>query len=112
MLQYIAIFLVGGLTSLSVTFAEVCGYHCLSGLAIVFPTMTVVSYLFLGHITDGVTVSRHALFVVLTTLVAWIPYMLALWYFAPKIGTPKAMGIGLSLFAILTLIFMSFFNHQ
>jgi len=112
MIEYVLVFIVGGLMSLLVTYAETSGYHFLSEFAAMFPTITIVSYIFLGSLANDNAVSRHAYFVLLGTIVAWIPYMLTIWYLAPKIGTSKALLIGISLFSLLALIFIKGFSQQ
>lgn len=111
MIEYILVFIVGGLMTLLVTYAELSGYHFLSHFAAIFPTLTIVSYIFLGRFANTDAVSKHAYFVLLGTLVAWVPYMLIIWYFTPKIGTTKALVLGISAFILLSVTFIKIF-HQ
>lgn len=112
MIETIFVFIVGGLTSVLVTYAETSGYHFLSEFAALFPTITIVSYLFLGQLVNDAAVSRHASFVLMGTLIAWVPYMLIIWYFAPKCGTTKALILGLSIFTLLSFLFIRFFHQH
>jgi len=108
---YILIFMAGGFMTLLVTIAEASGHHYISEIAALFPTITFISYIFLGTLTDNLSVSRHAQFVLLGTLIAWVPYMITIWLFAPKIGTEKALCLGLVVFTILSFIFTKIFSH-
>ncbi len=105
MIEYIFAFLVGGIITTLIIFLEVAGFPTLSRLAALFPIFTWLSYLFIGRISGGSEVSRHSLFVLLGTLVAWIPYMLVIYFLSPRIGPTKAIILALVLFIILALLF-------
>lgn len=49
---------------------------------------------------------QHSKFVLIGTLVSWVPYMLAVAYLAPRVGTNKAIGAGLAVFLVLSLAFL------
>jgi uncharacterized membrane protein (GlpM family) len=112
MIEYILVFIAGGLVSLLVTYAEVSGYHFLSEFAALFPTVTIVSYIFLGRLVNDNAVSRHAFFVLTGTLCAWLPYMFIIYYCAPRIGTTKALILGLSAFVVLAFVSIKLLFHH
>lgn len=111
MIEYIFAFLVGGLITLLITYLEANGSPKLSELAALFPIFTWVSYLFIGKLAGASQVSRHSLFVLLGTLFAWVPYMLIIYYFAPRIGATKAIILGLAVFLILAGIFIKIYGR-
>ena len=108
--EYIFSFLLGGIITLAITYLEASGFPTLSGLAALFPIFTWVSYLFIGKLGGAEIVSQHSLFVLLGTIFAWIPYMLIIYYFAPKIGVLKSILFGLIVFFILALIFIKLYG--
>lgn len=111
MIQYLLAFVAGGTMTLGVVALEINGFTLLSRLAALFPVITWIGYLFIGDSIGGEqAVSKHALFVVLGTLVAWVPYMLILYYFSPKIGVHRAIAFGLVVFVILALLFTAVYK--
>mgnify|MGYP001605982131 FL=1 len=110
MVEYIFAFLVGGALTVLITYFETSGFPLLSRLAALFPIFTWLSYLFIGKLSGAKAVSAHALFVLLGTIVAWLPYMLVIYYFAPKIGSVKAVVLGLIVFIILAVLFIKFYK--
>ncbi|MHB8871343.1 MAG: hypothetical protein ACYC5G_02700 [Candidatus Doudnabacteria bacterium] len=109
-MNYIFAFLVGGAITVAITYFEISGFPLLSRLAALFPIFTWLSYLFIGRLDNGQAVSQHALFVLLGTIVAWLPYMFVIYYFAPKIGSNNAVLAGLILFIILALVFIKLYK--
>ena len=107
---YVYAFLAGGAVTVAITFFEIFGFKTLSGFFAIMPVATWVSYLFIGEIDGSTVVSRHALFVILGTLVAWVPYMFTIYYLAPKIGTNKAILVALVVFGLLSLVFMKYYR--
>lgn len=110
MKEYIFSFFVGGLVTFAITYFETKGFPLLSRLAALFPVFTWISYLFIGRLNGAQAVSSHALFVLLGTVVAWMPYMLVVYYFAPRIGSDKAIILGIITFVILATIFIKFYK--
>jgi uncharacterized membrane protein (GlpM family) len=108
--EYIFAFLVGGTITTLITYFEVSGFPLLSRLATLFPVFTWLSYLFIGKLSGPEVTSKHALFVLLGTIVAWLPYMFVIYYFAPKIGSGKAIAFGLIVFVVLALVFVGFYK--
>lgn len=108
--EYLLAFFAGGVVTMLVTAFEVSGFPTLSRLATLFPVVTLISYLFIGHIDSAETVSKHAHFVMLGTLVAWMPYMFIIYYFSPRIGAPRAIVLSLVVFFLLAFIFTAMYN--
>ncbi len=107
---YFFSFLIGGLITLAIVYFEASGQPLISRLAALFPVFTWLSYLFIGKLSGPEAVSKHSLFVLLGTIICWIPYMLAIWYLAPKIGSTKAIISGVVIFLVLALIFVEFYK--
>ncbi|HEU5114910.1 MAG TPA: hypothetical protein VFT82_04050 [Candidatus Paceibacterota bacterium] len=100
-------FLIGGTFTALIVATEESGFRLLSGFATLMPVFTLVSYLFLGGSKDGgKTVGTHSMFVLVGTLVSWVPYMLVIAFLAPRIGANKAIAAGLVVFFILAAIFL------
>lgn len=110
MLQYIFTFVIGGIVTTSIVYFESSGFPLLSRLAALVPVFTWLSYLFIGEISGPKEVSSHALFVLLGTIVAWMPYMLTIYFFAPRIGSVKAVLAGIAVFLFLATIFVKFYK--
>ena len=104
-------FITGGLfTTIIVTLEEI-GQRTLSGLATLVPVFTLVAYLFIGQTAGANAVSQHAKWVLTGTLVSWVPYMLAIVYLAPRVGSDRAIGVGLGIFFILALAYIAVVNR-
>ena len=110
MLQYIFTFIVGGMVTTAIVYFESSGFPLLSRLAALVPVFTWLAYLFLGNIATAKEVSSHALFVLLGSLMAWVPYMFTIYFMAPRIGSVKAVLLGILVFLILALIFIKFYK--
>ena len=110
MKEYIFAFFIGGAVTVAITYFEASGLSTLSRLAALFPIFTWLSYLFIGKLSGAEAVSRHALFVLFGTIVAWFPYMFAIYYFAPKIGPTKAVFLGIAVFLVLALTFIKLYK--
>lgn len=110
MKEYIFAFFAGGAVTVAITYFEASGLPTLSRLAALFPVFTWLSYLFIGKLSGAEAVSRHALFVLFGTTVAWLPYMFMIYFFAPKIGAAKSVFLGIIVFIVLALIFIKFYK--
>ena len=99
-------FITGGLFTMLIVAFEQSGFRLLSGLAALIPVFTLVSYIFIGQSNGGLAVSQHSQFVLWGTIVSWIPYMIAIAYFAPKIGASKAILVGMIIFLVLATAFV------
>ena len=99
-------FLTGGIFTVLIVQLEQSGFRLLSGLAALMPVFTLVSYIFIGQTQGGVAVGKHSMFVLVGTLVSWVPYMLAISYLAPKFGASKAIAAGMGLFFLLAGAFV------
>ena len=108
MKEYLFAFLVGGAITTSIVYFEASGFPLISRLAALAPVFTWLSYLFFSSLTSAQEVSNHAKFVLIGTIVAWIPYMFTIYYFAPRIGATKAVLCALAVFIVLATIFVVF----
>lgn len=99
-------FLVGGTMTALIVFMEESGHRSLSGFATLVPVFTLISYIFIGESRGGGAVSAHSKFVLIGTLVSWVPYMMVISHLAPKIGPNKAIATGLGVFFVLAGIFV------
>ena len=105
-------FLIGGtLTSLIVALEE-SGHRGLSALATLVPVFTLVSYFFVGESQGALAVSAHSKFVLVGTLISWVPYMWAIAILAPRIGTNKAIAAGLVIFFVFAGAFVGVVEHN
>ncbi len=79
----------------------------LSGFATLMPVFTLVSYIFIGASKNGgIAVSQHSKFVLVGTIISWIPYMLVISWLSPSIGAQKAIAWGLAVFFVLAAAFL------
>lgn len=99
-------FLIGGTVTALIVGLEESGLRLWSGVAALVPVFTVVSYVFIGASKDAIAVSQHSKFVLFGTLVSWVPYMSVIAYAAPRLGTSRAIGLGLLVFFVLALAFV------
>ena len=99
-------FVTGGLVTTLIVVLEQTGKRTLSELATLMPVFTLVAYFFIGQTKGGQAVGQHARFVLVGTLISWVPYMLAVAYLAPKIGPNKAILAGLAVFFVLALVYI------
>jgi uncharacterized membrane protein (GlpM family) len=104
-------FVTGGLVTTIIVVLEQTGKRTLSELATLIPVFTLVAYFFIGQTKGGQAVGRHAKFVLVGTLISWVPYMLVVAYLAPKIGPNRAILAGLAVFFVLALIYIWVANH-
>lgn len=107
---YLFTFIVGGLVTTLIVYFEASGQPLISRLAALFPVFTWLSYLFLGKISGSENISSHSLFVLLGTLFSWVPYMFVIYFFAPKIGSVKAVLLAIGVFLVLALIFLKIYK--
>lgn len=99
--SFLLSFVIGGTVTALIVGLEASNMRLWSGLAALVPVFTVVSYVFIGVQKDAMAVSQHSKFVLLGTLVSWVPYMLVVAYAAPKLGSSRAIGLGLLVFFVL-----------
>jgi uncharacterized membrane protein (GlpM family) len=99
-------FIVGGLFTTIIVVLEENGQRMLSELATLIPVFTLVAYFFIGQTKGGIVVGQHAKFVLVGTLISWVPYMLLVAYLSPRIGPNKAILAGLATFFVLALIYI------
>jgi len=100
-------FVTGGLFTTVIVALEESGHRTLSGLATLMPVFTLVAYFLIGESEGGAAVGQHARWVLVGTLVSWVPYMLAVAYFGPRIGARNAILVGLATFFVLALSYVA-----
>lgn len=111
MLNVLIYFLAGGTVTTAIVLLEQSHWRLLSGLATLMPVFTLIAYLFIGSTRGGIALSDHAKLVLVGTLVAWVPYMLVVIWFAPQWSTYKTIGAGLAVFFVLAIIFLLLSQH-
>jgi len=104
-------FLTGGVITTIIVVLEGIGQRTLSELTTLIPVFTLVAYFFIGQTKGGQAVGQHAKFVLVGTLISWVPYMLVVAYLAPKIGPNKAILAGLAVFFVLALVYIGVANR-
>jgi len=109
--RYSLYFLIGGLLTTTIVGLEEFGSTTLSRLAALFPVFTWLAYLIIGQFGTGQQISQHAKFVLIGTIFCWIPYMMAIIYFSPKIGVHKAVFSAIGIFIVLAMVFTYVYYH-
>jgi uncharacterized membrane protein (GlpM family) len=109
--NYLIYFLTGGIFTVLIVALEENGSRLLSGFATLIPVFTLVAYIFIGQSQGGAAVGQHAWFVLVGTIASWIPYMILVAYFAPRIGAKYAIGLGLLGFFICAGIYLAIVYH-
>ena len=104
-------FITGGVVTTIIVVLEERGQRTLSELATLIPVFTLVAYFFIGQTKGGIAVGQHAKFVLVGTLISWVPYMLVVAYLAPKIGPNRAILAGLAVFFVLALVYIGVANR-
>ncbi len=104
-------FLTGGVFTTIIVVLEESGQRTLSGLVTLVPVFTLVAYFFIGQTAGDTAVSQHAKWVLTGTIVSWVPYMLAIAYLAPKVGSQKAILAALAIFFALALAYVAIANR-
>ncbi len=104
-------FLTGGIVTVLIVSLEQVNNRLLSGFATLIPVFTLVAYLFIGETKGGVAVSKHAWLVLFGTLVSWVPYMIAVAILAPKIGSSKAIFVGMTIFFLCAAVYLEVVAH-
>lgn len=109
--SYLIYFLTGGIFTVLIVALEENGSRLLSGFATLMPVFTLVAYIFIGQKSGGKTVGQHAWFVLIGTIVSWIPYMILVAYLAPRIGPKWGILAGLLGFFVLASIYLLIVYH-
>ncbi len=99
-------FFTGGIVTTLIVALEVSGFRIWSGLAALVPVFTLVSYIFIGQSQGGIALSQHAWFVLIGTLVSWVPYMATVALLSPYMTSNRAIGSGLVVFFVLASCFL------
>jgi uncharacterized membrane protein (GlpM family) len=106
MLRYLLYFLVGGFVVTLVTALAERGQPLLAGVVAIFPSITLVTFYFIGRSAGDLAVSLTAKSCLLSFFV-WIPYALAVIWLSPRLGTNKALAIGVLIYAVLAFALVS-----
>ena len=109
--NYLIYFLTGGIFTVIVVALEENGSRLLSGFATLMPIFTLVAYIFIGQSKGGVAVGQHAWFVLIGTIVSWVPYMVMVALLAPRTGSRVAILSGLATFFICAAIYLLIVYH-
>jgi uncharacterized membrane protein (GlpM family) len=109
--NYLLYFVTGGIFTVLIVALEENGSRLLSGFATLMPVFTLVAYIFIGESRGGGAVGQHAWFVLVGTLVSWVPYMILVAYLAPRIGPKLAIGAGLLGFFICAAAYLAIVYH-
>jgi uncharacterized membrane protein (GlpM family) len=104
-------FITGGIVTTLIVALEENGLRLWSGLAALIPIFTLISYFFIGQSQGGKALSQHAWFVLIGTLVSWVPYMITVALLSPYMSSNKAIAIGLGVFFILATIYLLIVSH-
>ncbi|MCL4405362.1 MAG: hypothetical protein M1361_02340 [Patescibacteria group bacterium] len=98
--SYLIYFLTGGIFTVLIVALEENGSRLLSGFATLMPVFTLVAYIFIGESRGGIAVGQHAWFVLIGTIISWVPYMIVVATLAPKMGSKSAITIGMATFFV------------
>ena len=109
--SYLIYFLTGGVFTVLIVALEEKGSRLLSGFATLVPVFTLVAYIFIGESRGGKAVGQHAWFVLVGTIVSWVPYMMLVAFLAPRVGPRYAIGAGLAGFFALALLYLVLVRH-
>lgn len=109
--SYFVYFLTGGIFTILIVTLEESGLRLLSGFATLMPVFTLVAYVFIGESKGGGAVGQNAWFVLVGTIVSWVPYMIVVAVFAPRVGTRLAIAAGLVTFFILAALYLGIAYH-
>lgn len=104
--EFLLYFFTGGIVTVLIVWLEESGLRWWSGVAALMPIFTLVSYIFIGNSKGGAAVGQHSKFVLVGTLVSWVPYMITIAILAPRIGSNKAIILGMFVFFVLVLAFV------
>lgn len=99
-------FITGGVVTTLIVMLEESGMRIWSGLATLMPVFTLISYFFIGQSRGGKALGQHAWFVLVGTLVAWVPYMVTVAVLSPHMPSHKAIGIGLAVFFFFATMYL------
>lgn len=109
--SYLIYFLTGGIFTVLIVALEENGSRLLSGFATLMPIFTLVAYIFIGESRGGAAVGQHAWFVLIGTIISWVPYMVLVAYLAPRYGSRIAIIAGMVGFFVLAGIYLAVVYH-
>ena len=94
-------FVAGGSITVLIVGLEESHMRIPSAMAALMPVFTLVSYFFIGASQNSIAVGQHSKFVLVGTIVAWIPYMAVIAFTATRLGTNRSLALGLTVFLVL-----------
>jgi len=106
LLEYLLYFAAGGSIVTLVVYLAKQGHPFLSGIALVFPSVTMLSFYFIGRTTGSAAVVESARSALFATFIVWVPYMLVIIYLTPRFGVNSALALGVLLFLVLTFLWI------
>jgi uncharacterized membrane protein (GlpM family) len=109
--SYAIYFLTGGVFTVFIVATEEHGARLLSGFATLMPIFTLVAYVFIGESRGGAAVGQHAWFVLVGTIVAWVPYMCVVAIMAPRSGSRYAVTAGMLTFFLFAGVYLGVVRH-
>lgn len=109
--SYLIYFLTGGIFTVLIVALEENGSRLLSGFATLMPVFTLVAYFFIGQTSGGKAVGQHAWFVLIGTLLSWVPYMIVVALVAPRTGSKIGIFLGLITFFVFAAIYLLIVYH-
>ena len=94
-------FIAGGVSVSAGVLLANSGNTLLSGLAIMFPAITVSTYYFVGRAAGSEVVAESIKSTLASAIIVWLPYMFVLLYLTPKLGVNKAMFFSVITYLII-----------
>lgn len=110
MIEYALYFIMGGTIVSLVIWLARQGHTLLSGIALVFPSVTLVSMYFIGRAAGNNAVATTARSAIYSTFFVWIPYISTVAFLAPRLGVNRALVAGFLVFLVLALGWI-YFNY-
>jgi uncharacterized membrane protein (GlpM family) len=106
LLEYLLYFVAGGSIVSLVVYLAKQGHPFLSGIALVFPSVTMLSFYFIGRTTGSAAVVESAKSALFATFIVWVPYVLVIVYLTPRLGVNTALAGGVIIFMVLALLWI------
>ncbi len=106
MLDYALYFLTGGTVVSLVVWLARQGHPFLSGMALVFPGVTLVSLYFIGKNAGDEVAAASARSAIYSTFAVWLPYIATVAYFSTRWGVNRALSVGFAIFLIFGTIWI------
>jgi len=104
--EYLLYFVAGGSIVSLVVYLAKQGHPFLSGIALVFPSVTMLSFYFIGRASGSAAVVESAKSALFATFIVWVPYVLVIVYLTPRLGVNSALAGGVIVFLVLALLWI------